>query len=179
MLGKTEGKRRGGRQRMRWLDSISDLMDVNLSKPQEIVKDRGVWCATVHGVTKGWIWQWLNSSNFLDTQRLSSQPYFLSGTAQMKAFFSHHQAWGNSHVSSSSITIGPEQTPKCPTPLVTIRPEETPVSPPSLECPHAPPLHLWFQWRRDWIWHWLQSIAALIILGIPERASLSRVAKPC
>ena len=100
MLGKTEGKRRGGRQRMRWLDSISDLMDVNLSKPQEIVKDRGVWCATVHGVTKGWIWQWLNSSNFLDTQRLSSQPYFLSGTAQMKAFFSHHQAWGNSHVSS-------------------------------------------------------------------------------
>ena len=51
-LGKTEGKRRRGQQRMRWLDSIADSMDMNLSKLQEIVKDRGAWRAAVHGVTK-------------------------------------------------------------------------------------------------------------------------------
>ena len=55
MLGKTEGKRRRGRQRMTWLDSITDLMDVNLSKPQGTVKDRRAWCTTVHGVAKNWI----------------------------------------------------------------------------------------------------------------------------
>ena len=52
MLGKTEGRRRRGQQRMRWLDSIANLMDMNLSKLLETVKDRGVWCASVHGVTK-------------------------------------------------------------------------------------------------------------------------------
>ena len=51
MLGKTEGKRRG-RQQMRWLDSVTDLMDMNLSKLQETVQDRGAWRAAVHGVTK-------------------------------------------------------------------------------------------------------------------------------
>ena len=52
MLGKIEGKRRR-RQRMIWLDSITDSMDINLSKLQEIVKDRGAWRAAVHGVAKG------------------------------------------------------------------------------------------------------------------------------
>ena len=52
MLGKVEGRRRRGRQRMRCLDGIADSMDMNLSKLQETVKDRGVWCATVHGVAK-------------------------------------------------------------------------------------------------------------------------------
>ena len=54
MLGKTEDKRRRGRQRMRWLDSITDAMDMNLSKFQKILKDRGAWCAAVHGVAKNW-----------------------------------------------------------------------------------------------------------------------------
>ena len=52
MLGKIEGKRRRVWQRMTWLDSISDSMNMRLSKLQEIVKDRGAWCAAVHGVAK-------------------------------------------------------------------------------------------------------------------------------
>ena len=54
MLGKIEGRRRRGRQRMRWLDSITDLVDMNLSKLQEVVEDRGAWPAAVRGFTKSW-----------------------------------------------------------------------------------------------------------------------------
>ena len=63
MLGKIEGRRRRGQQRMRWLDNIIDSMDLNLSKLWEIVKDRRTWHAAFHGVTKSQTTLRLNNTN--------------------------------------------------------------------------------------------------------------------
>ena len=67
MLRKIEGRRRRGWQRMRWLDAITDLMDMSLSKIQGMVKDRQSWCAAVHGVTKSQTWLTDCITNFTAT----------------------------------------------------------------------------------------------------------------
>ena len=63
MLRKIESRRRKGWQRMKWLDAITDSMDMSLSKLQEIVKDRDAWCATVHAVAKTWPSDWTTTTN--------------------------------------------------------------------------------------------------------------------
>ena len=55
MLGKIEGRRRRGHQRMRWLDSITDAMNLNLGKLWEMMRDREAWRAAIHGIAKGWM----------------------------------------------------------------------------------------------------------------------------
>ena len=97
MLGKTEGRRRRGQQRMRWLDGITDSMDMSLSKLQEMEKDRKAWHTEVHGVAKSqtWLSDWTtaaNQSEWRDNvhiQRKIKYPFYwaFSGHCSFRNFF--------------------------------------------------------------------------------------------
>ena len=91
MLGKAESKRRRGWQRMRWLDSITDSMDMNLSKVREIIEQRGTRCAVVHGIANSQTW--VNNNNLSLLMKLAAAPQGtvpIFPTARSKKGSKHH-----------------------------------------------------------------------------------------
>ena len=99
MLGKIEGRRRKGWQRMRWLDGITDSIDMSLSNLQEIVKDRESFCAVFHGVTK--VQTWLN--NWTNPSLPCSSQFLLSCLKSHLTFT--QPAWG--HIGTTYLLINP------------------------------------------------------------------------
>ena len=108
ILGKIEGQRRRGQQRMKWLDDITELNDMSLTKPQELVMDREAWRAGIHGVTKSWMWlsKWTELKDFIrihydprtvlvPEEVLNILKVHTSGSYELKNF--HHKSKFKSH----------------------------------------------------------------------------------
>ena len=113
MLGKIEGKRRRGQQRMRWLDGITNSMDMSLSKLLETVKDREVWCAAVHGVAKSWtrLSDWTTTIRYIVTSP-SQEGFPCCSVAQSSQVTRARCPWSVFHVSCACppwamLTAGP------------------------------------------------------------------------
>ena len=124
MLGKTEGNRRRGRQRMRWVDSITHSMDMNWSKFQEIVEDKGVWYATVHGGTNSWPWiiDWRNNIlqvlnekwkvHLLCGVQLLASPWIVAHQAPLSLGFLRQEYWNGLPFPSPGNLSDPEVEPR-------------------------------------------------------------------
>ena len=103
MLGKTEGRRRRGRQRMRWLDGITDSMHTSVSQLQELVMDREAWCAAVRGAVKSWTWQRDWMTELIPCSITQEKPRALTALSQFpERFPQSYQGARTRHVGGGS-----------------------------------------------------------------------------